>query len=74
LEKAGVDLYLAGHTHGGQLYPLIWVNDRVFQFNRGLYHFGNMQVYTSCGSGTFGPPMRIGTRSEVTVLEMRPRE
>lgn len=72
LEKAGVDLYLAGHTHGGQLYPLIWVNDRVFQFNRGLHRFGNMQVYTSCGSGTFGPPMRIGTRSEITVLEMRP--
>lgn len=71
LEKAGVDLYLAGHTHGGQLYPLIWINDRVFQFNRGLRRLGNMQVYTSCGSGTFGPPMRIGTRSEITVMEMK---
>ena len=71
LEKAGVDLNLAGHTHGGQLYPLIWINDRVFQFNRGLYRLGNMQVYTSCGSGTFGPPMRLGTRSEITVMEMR---
>ena len=71
LEKAGVDLYLAGHTHGGQLYPLIWVNDRVFQFNRGLRRLGNMQVYTSCGSGTFGPPMRLGTRSEITVMEIR---
>lgn len=74
LEKAGVDLYLAGHTHGGQLYPLIWVNDHVFQFNRGLYRLGNMQVYTSCGSGTFGPPMRIGTRSEITVMELKPGE
>lgn len=71
LEKAGVDLYLAGHTHGGQLYPLIWINDRAFQFNRGLYRLGNMQVYTSCGSGTFGPPMRLGTRSEVTMIEMK---
>ncbi len=71
LEKAGVDLYLAGHTHGGQLYPLIWINDRLFQFNRGLYRLGNMQAYTSCGSGTFGPPMRIGTRSEITVMEMK---
>ena len=71
LEKAGVDLYLAGHTHGGQLYPLIWINDRAFQFNRGLYRLGNMQVYTSCGSGTFGPPIRLGTRSEITVMEMR---
>ena len=74
LEKAEVDLYLAGHTHGGQLYPLIWVNDKVFRFNRGLYQLGNMQIYTSCGSGTFGPPMRIGTRGEVTVLELRPIE
>lgn len=74
LKKAGVDLYLAGHTHGGQLYPLIWVNDKVFNFNRGLYRLGNMQVYTSCGSGTFGPPMRLGTHSEVTVLDLRPGE
>jgi Predicted phosphohydrolases len=74
LEKAGVDLYLAGHTHGGQLYPLIWINDRIFQFNRGLYRLGNMQAYTSCGSGTFGPPMRLGTRSEITVMEMRPEK
>lgn len=71
LEKAGVDLYLAGHTHGGQLYPLIWINNRAFQFNRGLYRLGNMQAYTSCGSGTFGPPMRLGTRSEITVIEMK---
>ncbi len=70
LEQAGVDLYLAGHTHGGQLYPLIWINDRLFQFNRGLYRFGNMQAYTSCGTGTFGPPMRLGTRSEITVMEL----
>ena len=74
LEKAGVDLYLAGHTHGGQLYPLIWINDKVFRFNRGLYRLSNMQVYTSCGSGTFGPPMRLGTRSEITVMEMRPEK
>ena len=73
LEQAGVDLYLGGHTHGGQLIPLIWINDRLFQFNRGLYRLGNMQAYTSCGTGTFGPPMRLGTRSEITVLELRPQ-
>ena len=72
LEQAGVDLFLGGHTHGGQLIPLIWVNDRLFQFNRGLYHYGKMQAYTSCGTGTFGPPMRLGTRSEITVLKLTP--
>ena len=74
LEKAGIDLYLAGHTHGGQLFPLTLINNRVFQFNKGLYQFGKMQVYTSCGTGTFGPPMRLGTRSELTVLELKPRK
>lgn len=72
LEKAGVDLYLGGHTHGGQLIPLVWINDRLFQFNRGLYQYGNMQAYTSCGTGTFGPPMRLGTRSEITVMTLKP--
>lgn len=72
LEKAGVDLYLAGHTHGGQLFPLTLINRRAFQFNKGLYRFGRMQVYTSCGTGSFGPPMRLGTRSELTVLNLKP--
>lgn len=72
IEKAGVDLYLAGHTHGGQLFPLTLINRRAFQFNKGLYQFGRMQVYTSCGTGSFGPPMRLGTRSELTVLNLQP--
>ena len=74
LEKADVDLYLAGHTHGGQLFPLTLINRRAFQFNKGLYQFGRMQVYTSCGTGSFGPPMRLGTRSELTVLNLQPRK
>ena len=74
LEKAGVDLYLGGHTHGGQLFPLTLINDRLFQFNRGLYRLGDLQAYTSCGTGTFGPPMRLGTGSEITVLELKPQQ
>ena len=70
-EKAGIDLYLAGHTHGGQLFPVTILNDHIFNFNRGLYRHGNLQIYTSEGSGTFGPPMRVGTRSEVTLIKLR---
>ena len=72
MEEAGADLFLAGHTHGGQLWPVTWINDRSFQFNRGLHRLNTLQIYTSCGSGTFGPPMRLGTVSEVTVLDLRP--
>ena len=71
-EKAGIGLYLAGHTHGGQLFPVTLMNDRIFNYNRGLYRLGNLQIYTSEGSGTFGPPMRIGTRSEVTLIRLKP--
>ena len=70
-EKAGIDLYLAGHTHGGQLFPITILNDHIFNFNRGLYRHGNLQIYTSEGSGTFGPPMRVGTRSEVTLIKLK---
>ena len=73
-EKAGIGLYLAGHTHGGQLFPVTLMNDRIFNYNRGLYRCGNLQIYTSEGSGTFGPPMRIGTKSEVTLIRLKPGE
>ena len=71
-EKAGIGLYLAGHTHGGQLFPVTLLNDRIFNYNRGLYRCGSLQIYTSVGSGTFGPPMRIGTKSEVTLIRLKP--
>lgn len=71
-EKAGIGLYLAGHTHGGQLFPVTLINDRIFNYNRGLYRHGDLQIYTSEGSGTFGPPMRVGTRSEVTLIKLKP--
>ncbi|MCM1035232.1 MAG: metallophosphoesterase [Paludibacter sp.] len=67
-EAAGVELYLAGHTHGGQFYPLVWLNDRGFVYNRGLDKYKNMYVYVSCGSGTTGPAFRIGTSPEITLF------
>ncbi|MCI7575379.1 MAG: hypothetical protein MSS82_01115 [Bacteroidales bacterium] len=54
--------------HLGQFYPLIWINDWEFAYNRGLYRCGKMYVYVSCGSGTTGPVLRIGTRPEVTLF------
>lgn len=73
IEAAGADLFLAGHTHGGQLWPVTWINNRLFQYNRGLYRLNTLQVYTSCGSGTFGPPLRLGTVSEVTLIQLVPK-
>ncbi len=69
-EEQGVSLQLSGHTHAGQIYPFIWLIRRVFrQYAYGLNRFGKMMVYTSSGCGTWGPPMRVGTRPEIVLIE-----
>lgn len=69
VEQAAVSLQLSGHTHGGQMIPFTWLTRRVFgKFTRGLHRFGALQVYTSTGAGTWGPPMRIGSASEIVVF------
>ena len=69
VEQAGVSLQLSGHTHGGQIFPFTWMTRRVFgKFTWGLHNFGTLQVYTSYGAGTWGPPMRVGTNSEMVLL------
>ncbi len=69
----GVDLYLAGHTHAGQLWPITHVANIMFEVNKGLHDFNGTQVYVSQGTGTFGPPMRVGTDSELSILNLLPR-
>jgi len=70
VEHAGVSLQLSGHTHGGQIFPYNWITRRIFgKFTYGLHRFGALQVYTSYGAGTWGPPMRIGTHPEIVALE-----
>jgi hypothetical protein len=70
VEQAGFKLQLSGHTHGGQFTPFTWITRRVYgRFTSGLHSFGSLAVYTSTGAGTWGPPMRVGTRPEIVLLE-----
>ena len=69
VERAGVSLQVSGHTHGGQFAPFTWFTRRVFgRFTHGMQRFGELQVYTSTGAGTWGPPMRVGTAPEIVLL------
>jgi uncharacterized protein len=70
--RAGFDLQLSGHTHGGQFWP--WMLFVRFQqpFTAGLHRLGAMWVYISRGTGYWGPPKRFGAPSEITVLELVP--
>lgn len=70
VEQAGIGLQLSGHTHGGQVFPFNWLTRRVFgRFTHGLHRFGRLQVYTSTGVGTWGPPMRVGSNPEIVLLK-----
>ena len=73
-EKRGIDLYLSGHTHAGQIFPITLVAGLIFDYNKGLHHFKNTRIFVSQGAGTFGPPMRVGTKSEITVVTLKPLE
>jgi uncharacterized protein len=69
-EEEGISLQLSGHTHGGQIFPFTWIVSRVWgQFTYGLKRLGSLLVYTSSGAGTWGPPMRVGARPEIVLIE-----
>jgi uncharacterized protein len=69
----GVSLMLSGHTHGGQFWPWIYAARRVHgRFNHGLNRLGDLQVLTSYGAGTWGAPMRVGTKSEIVLIHLEP--
>ncbi len=68
---AGVDLQLSGHTHGGQLWPFDYAIRLDQPAVEGLSRHGDTQLYVTAGAGYWGPPMRVGARPEVTVVELR---
>jgi len=68
----GVDLYLAGHTHAGQLFPIIYIANLIFAYNKGMHDYKGTKIFVSQGTGTFGPPMRVGTKSEMAVITLIP--
>jgi predicted MPP superfamily phosphohydrolase len=71
-EAAGVSLQLSGHTHLGQFIPWSWMARRIYrQFVYGLSRLGKMQVFTSSGAGTWGPPLRLGSNPEIVMLEFQ---
>jgi uncharacterized protein len=71
-EAAGVSLQLSGHTHLGQFVPWSWMARRIYrQFVYGLSRIGKMQVFTSSGAGTWGPPLRLGSNPEIVVLDFQ---
>ncbi len=69
-EAAGYQPQLSGHTHGGQFWPWNFLVRLQQPFIAGLNRLGRMWVYTSRGTGYWGPPMRFGIPSEITLIRL----
>jgi uncharacterized protein len=67
---AGFDLQLSGHTHGGQFFPWNLFVPLQQPFTAGLHKLRQLWVYTSRGTGYWGPPKRFGAPSEITQLRL----
>jgi len=66
----GIDVHLAGHTHNGQIWPLNYIIDAIYEVGWGYKNKSGTHVYVSSGIGTWGPPVRIGTRPEIIKMKL----
>ncbi|HEY9440709.1 MAG TPA: metallophosphoesterase, partial [Streptomyces sp.] len=70
----GVDLQLSGHTHGGQLWPGNYIAELANPTVAGLERYGDTQLYVTRGAGAWGPPVRVGAPSDITIVELASRQ
>jgi len=72
VKQKGIDLQLSGHTHQGQLFPFGYLTKLIYKgYDYGLHKDGRFNLYTTSGVGTWGPPMRIGSSSEIPVIRLK---
>jgi len=69
VKEMDIDLMVCGHTHGGQYIPFNWAVAKAHKYVAGLYKQGEMMVYVNQGTGYWGPPLRLGIPSEITLLQ-----
>jgi predicted MPP superfamily phosphohydrolase len=65
-----IDLQVSGHTHHGQMWPFNYITSAMFEISRGYGKINDTHFYVSSGFGTWGPPIRTNSRSEIIVLEI----
>jgi len=67
-KKNGIDLQISGHTHRGQVFPVSWITDWIYEQSHGYLKKGNSHIYVSSGIGIWGGKFRIGSQSEYVVV------
>jgi len=68
--EEGIDLQLSGHTHHGQIWPFNLITNAMYEVSWGYRKIGNTHFYVSSGYGTWGPPIRLGNRPEIVILNL----
>jgi len=69
--NANIDLHLSGHTHKGQIFPANLITNMIFEVDYGYLKKDNLNVVVSSGYGTWGPPLRLGSRSEIVQIKLK---
>ena len=64
------DLYLGGHTHWGQFFPVTWITDRMYLLNYGNRRIGTIDAIVSSGYGSWGFPFRTGPSPEIVIIKI----
>lgn len=70
----GIDLQLSGHTHNGQLWPINFIIEKIYDLAWGYEVRGDTHYYVSCGVGGWGPPIRTGSRPEIVNFKIKFKE
>jgi predicted MPP superfamily phosphohydrolase len=69
-QENGIDFQLSGHTHHGQLFPINFITNKIYEVSWGYLKKGNTQYYVSSGYGTWGPPVRTGNHPELLLINL----
>ena len=72
--KIGADLQLSGHTHGGQFWPFVYAVRMANPYTSGLHDHDGTWIYVNRGTGYWGPPMRLGVESEITLVKLETKK
>jgi predicted MPP superfamily phosphohydrolase len=70
-ENNGIDLQFSGHTHHGQIWPANIITNMIYEVSWGYLEKGKTKYYVSSGAGTWGPPVRTGSKSEIVNIKIK---
>jgi hypothetical protein len=70
-EKNGIDIQFSGHTHHGQIWPANLITNMIYEVSWGYKKKGNTHYYVTSGAGTWGPPVRTGSKSEIVCIRLK---